>query len=145
MFDTKLTWEVVVAFLGMVPLLGGVLGALISALMDLVKAIFHAFDKELPDEWAGRIVLGLNALTFVVVYFVAGVNPVDYVIPGEVETMLHTIVSLISAVIALMVAIPGSKLMHWLNKMLAPTMVSATARNAPKVVNGKASLPVNLP
>jgi hypothetical protein len=124
--------EIVFVVLAAVPVFvsGGAIGNLVSAAVDLVKAVVHALGKEFPAEWGGRLFLILNFVAFVVVFAATGVNPAEYVLPDQTAETLVMVVNIVAAVTGLLGSLALGDLIHKLAKKFAPLLVSGTARSA---------------
>jgi hypothetical protein len=114
------------------PLLGGGVGVVIGAFVDLVKALWQLFSRWLgngdpmPDGWGGALAAILNVAAFFVIAWISGQNPAEYVLPDNVTQLLLTIASIVSGAAVLIGQLGGSLLGHAVVKKYVPRIASTT-------------------
>lgn len=131
---------VIVFLLGLVPMVTGPLGGVPSTAVDLVKAVLHLFGKTLKEGWGGYLFLAFNALVFVGILWITGINPAEYVLPEDTEQVIKLLINLATTVISLASMYKGGQLWHTkVLKSLAPKLVSIKAQSVPNppVVEGQ--------
>lgn len=119
---------VIVMLAGLVPLLGGGVGAALSAVVDLAKAVALAFKRPLPDNWGGYLFTILNAVAFIVLAVVLGGNPLEIGLPDEWGGVLTALTTILASVAFLIGQFAGGRLAHSTLKGVAPKAVSTSYR-----------------
>lgn len=127
-FNSELLLAIVVYLLSLVPTIGGAVGGVISLLVDVIKAIFHIVLKGRtapPGMW-GFLVLVLNVIFVVGLWFVIGQNPLEVELPADVEGYFQTAITVFSAILTILMALATATLTHKEVVKKAPTVFSST-------------------
>jgi uncharacterized membrane protein YqjE len=136
--DTKVLLDILFVLLagGVAFPLGSGLGNLVSAIVDLVKAVLHIFDVELNEEWGGRAFSIATLVVFAVAFYLLGANPLVTDLPDNVEMIVNLSVNVLLAVSGLLGAFNFGDLIHKALKVKAPLWFSIKERAAIKAAQG---------
>jgi uncharacterized membrane protein YqjE len=136
--DTQVLLDILFVLLagGVAFPLGSGLGNLVSAIVDLVKAVLHIFDVELNEEWGGRAFSIATLVVFAVAFYLLGANPLVTDLPDNVEMIVNLSVNVLLAVSGLLGAFNFGDLIHKALKVKAPLWFSIKERAAIKAAQG---------
>ena len=121
--------------IGLIPVLGGGVGAFISVIVDLVKSVLLFLNKitngaikPLGDHWGGYLFAIFNFVAFVGLAIFLGGNPAEIPLPDVLGQNLEVITGIVTAIVFLIGQFVGGTKVHELSRSVAPALVSTSYR-----------------